>query len=204
MTDAPGSLLDAVMPRFDFGEGHSIDVAAGADATFTATREVSGLEVRTLAPLMAVRALPVLVRHPRASAGRFRDRLGRSRSRPLIEEFLDFGFVELGEAPGEELVFGAVGRFWKLADNDPVPIAGREEFIEFEQPGYVKGALNFIVRAASGATTVGTETRVVATSEDARRSFGRYWRLILPGSALIRRSWLGAIRRRAERAEPSS
>jgi hypothetical protein len=33
---------------------------------------------------------------------------------------------------------------------------------------------------------------------DTRRSLTTYWRVILPGSALIRRGWLGAIRRRAE------
>jgi len=30
-----------------------------------------------------------------------------------------------------------------------------------------------------------------------RRRFAAYWRLIYPGSALIRRSWLRAIRQRA-------
>jgi hypothetical protein len=44
-----------------------------------------------------------------------------------------------------------------------------------------------------------TETRVAATDDGARRSFKRYWRLIAPGSALIRVVWLRAIRRRAER-----
>jgi hypothetical protein len=33
----------------------------------------------------------------------------------------------------------------------------------------------------------------------ARRKFGAYWLVICPGSALIRRMWLRAIERRAER-----
>jgi hypothetical protein len=40
---------------------------------------------------------------------------------------------------------------------------------------------------------------VHATDDSARRKFARYWRVIYPGSALIRRMWLRAIKLRAER-----
>jgi hypothetical protein len=50
----------------------------------------------------------------------------------------------------------------------------------------------------SGGTLLTTETRIQATDDHARRSFRRYWLLIHPGSAAIRRAWLRAIRRRAE------
>jgi hypothetical protein len=43
-----------------------------------------------------------------------------------------------------------------------------------------------------------TETRVYATDSATRRTFKVYWRTIYPGSALIRLSWLRAIKRRAE------
>ncbi|HXT21641.1 MAG TPA: hypothetical protein VN923_12895, partial [Thermoanaerobaculia bacterium] len=49
-----------------------------------------------------------------------------------------------------------------------------------------------------GWTRVTTETRVFATDDHARRRFAAYWRTIYPGSALIRRMWLRAIRARAE------
>ncbi len=42
-----------------------------------------------------------------------------------------------------------------------------------------------------------TETRVFANSDDARRRFAPYWRVIYPGSAIIRHMWLSAIARRA-------
>ena len=41
------------------------------------------------------------------------------------------------------------------------------------------------------------ETRVFANSPEARGRFARYWRVIYPGSAIIRRMWLRAVRRRA-------
>ena len=52
--------------------------------------------------------------------------------------------------------------------------------------------------APGGGTLLTTETRIQATDDQARRSFRRYWRVIYPGSAAIRRAWLRAIRRRAE------
>jgi hypothetical protein len=45
---------------------------------------------------------------------------------------------------------------------------------------------------------VTTETRVFTTDPWSRRKFGEYWRMIYPGSALIRRMWLQAIKKRAE------
>jgi hypothetical protein len=45
---------------------------------------------------------------------------------------------------------------------------------------------------------VTTETRVSAGTDAARRRFAVYWRIIRPGSGIIRQSWLDAIKRRAE------
>jgi hypothetical protein len=51
---------------------------------------------------------------------------------------------------------------------------------------------------ADGWSRLSTETRVLGTDDSARRRFAVYWRLIYPGSALIRRMWLQAVKRRAE------
>ncbi|MDP9362246.1 MAG: hypothetical protein M3P29_12450 [Acidobacteriota bacterium] len=45
---------------------------------------------------------------------------------------------------------------------------------------------------------VTTETRVFAQTDAGCRKFAVYWRIIRPGSGIIRRSWLEAIKRRAE------
>jgi hypothetical protein len=195
---AGGSLLDEAMPRWDVNEVHETGVAAPPVAALDAVRQVTIREVRVLAPMMALRLIPVVLRHPRATGGRlFGGLLGRG-ARPVIDEFLDFGFVELAAGEGEELVWGAIGRFWRPAGSEPVPLAGRKDFLVFSEPGYTKAAMNFTVMADGSGSRLRTETRVLATSPDARRAFGRYWRLVMPGSALIRRSLLGAVRRRAE------
>ena len=65
-------------------------------------------------------------------------------------------------------------------------------------PGFALAAMNFRVTPdGTGGSLVSTETRVFANNPSARRRFGRYWRLIYPGSALIRRMWLRAVERRA-------
>ena len=59
--------------------------------------------------------------------------------------------------------------------------------------------MNFLVEdAGPGVCLVTTETRVYATDPSAAGTFARYWRLIYPGRALIRRMWLRAIKQRAE------
>jgi hypothetical protein len=66
--------------------------------------------------------------------------------------------------------------------------------------GVVLATMNFLVAPAKdGGSTVTTETRVHASDPAALRKFGVYWRLIHPGSDIIRRMWLRAIARRAER-----
>ena len=46
------------------------------------------------------------------------------------------------------------------------------------------------------AALLATETRIAATSDDARRAFGRYWLAVRLGSDLVRVSWLRAAGRR--------
>jgi hypothetical protein len=75
----------------------------------------------------------------------------------------------------------------------------REEYLSFDEPGYAKAAISFLVFPERGGSRVITETRVAGTSPDATRAMLRYWRAIRLGSGAIRRSWLAGIRRRAVR-----
>jgi hypothetical protein len=65
-------------------------------------------------------------------------------------------------------------------------------------PGFASATMNFRIEDASPtACTLTTETRVYATDAPTRRRFALYWRVIYPGSTLIRRMWLRAIAHRA-------
>ena len=189
---AHASLLDEALPLYDFHEVHSLEVDASPEAAWDAFIAVKPLEVRMLAPLMALRALPALLSR--------RNWLDLRRSDDLIELFLRSGFVELGRRRPDELAAGAIGRFGSVTGNRPLPLAGPAEFEAFDEPGYAKAAMNFTLEPTPGGTLIRTETRVAGTDPDATRLFERYWRVIRPGSGLIRISWLNAIRRRVERA----
>jgi hypothetical protein len=183
--------LDEFLPNYHFNEIHSTRVAAEPREVLGAARAVTAREVPLLVALMALRRLPVALRRRRLAP------LRRSLDAPLLGQFTGGGFVVLADRP-HEFVLGIVGRFW-AADSGVRPI-GAEEFAAFDAPGFAKAAMSFHTRAAGGGTVLTTETRIQGTDEHARRSFGRYWRVIMPGSALIRRAWLRAIRKRAERA----
>ena len=62
--------------------------------------------------------------------------------------------------------------------------------------------MNLSIEPKDAVTERRTEARDLTTDLDSHRAFGRYWRLIMPGSGAIRRSWLGAAKRRAERGAP--
>lgn len=182
----PGTTLDEFLPSYDFNEVHAVAVSASPAAVMDAIRTVTPWEVPVLMGLMAVRSLPGLLRRRRLPV-----------RGPLLDGFRRTGFVELRESPGE-LVFGGVGRFWEPAGG--LRRIGPAEFGEFGEEGFAKAVFNLEVERVGGRTLLITETRIATTDERSRRRFGRYWRVIQPGSALIRLDWLRAIRRRAERA----
>jgi hypothetical protein len=186
----PPSLLEEVMPRFDASEVHEVWVAAQPNVVFMAVKQVTVGEVRLLMPLEALRALPgLLARRP------------VFRPNPTARALDQFttGVVPLGERAGTEIAAGAIGRFWRLLRNETADVRTREDFLSFDELGYAKAAISFLVRPERGGSRVITETRVAGTSPDATRAMLRYWRAIRLGSGAIRRSWLAAIRRRAVR-----
>jgi hypothetical protein len=184
--------LDEFLPRYDVREIHSTPVAASPERVIEVARELTWRDVPVFAALMALRSLPAMLAGHRPSA-----------SNTIVADFERAGFMALAER-SDELVFGAVGRFWR-------PTGGLRrvraaDFRAFDEPGFAKVAFDFRAEpagSASGAaqTRLITETRVLATDASARRPFLRYWRVIHPGSAFIRRLWLRAIRFRA--ADPA-
>jgi hypothetical protein len=179
-------VLDAYLPHYDVKDAHSVTIDARRDEVMAAVREVTPAEVPLLVALMGIRTLPRLLRgKPLRMHGAILDGMRRT------------GFVVLDDRP-DALIFGVVGRFWEPSSG--IRPLEPEEFAAFAEPGYAKAAFGFWLEGSE----LTTETRVAGTDERSRRWFRLYWRVIYPGSALIRWDWLRAIRRRAERAQPSS
>jgi hypothetical protein len=188
-------LIDDFMASYDFNEVHTIMVRASPARAYRAIKEMTPAEVPAFRALMAIRALPARI------AGRRPSRRYNVK-RSLLEQVVGGGFVLLAEEPGRELVLGLIGQFWKLTGGSFPRTAGPEEFRAFDRPDHAKAVINFHVGdpQPDGTTRVRTETRIQATDPKARRKFAAYWRVIYPGSALIRKSWLRAIEKRAERS----
>jgi hypothetical protein len=114
--------------------------------------------------------------------------------RSLIEVATRSGFVLLADDPPRELVIGTVVKVPPGARGKLTP----EFFRRPVPPGFALATMNFLVTPdGADGSIVSTETRVFANGASARREFAAYWRVIYPGSALIRRMWLRAIGRRA-------
>jgi hypothetical protein len=119
----------------------------------------------------------------------------------LYEQMLASGFIQLVEEPTREVVCGVVGQTFRLRGGVAPAVSDERSFLVFEEPGYARVAMNFSAEAASGGARLATETRVPTTDPDSHRRFERYWRVIQPGSAAIRRSWLRAAKCRTEGGE---
>jgi hypothetical protein len=122
----------------------------------------------------------------------FRLRGMRGKSSVSVFQRLPPTFSILAEEPDRELVAGGIGKPWQLRGGGLPRV---EDFRGFAEPGYAKMAMNFRL----DGRMLATETRVFLTDEAAGRAFRRYWLVIRPFSGLIRRVWLRAIKRRAER-----
>ena len=180
------ALIDKFAPESHFREVHRIAVLAPADAALRAIREVTAREIRLF------RFLTWLRRVGRPSGESI---LNPPPDEPILGVALRSGFMEL-ESSEREVVVGTVVIAPPRSARPPTP----DEFRTLRAPGYAKAVMNFRVEPSPLAMcVVTTETRVWATDEKTRRKFALYWWTIRLGSGLIRRMWLRAIRRRAEK-----
>jgi hypothetical protein len=185
-----GMALDEVLPVYQFGEHHEIRVAAPPERVLAAARAVTAGEIRLF-------RLLTWLRSPRLP-GRGRESiLNPSAERPILDVALRSGFVLLREEKDREIVFGAV-----VCCGPRMPPRSAQEFHAL-QGSLARAVMSFYVEdAGGGVSRLVTQTRIHATDAAAQRRFAAYWRVIYPGSALLRVTWLRAIRSRAEAAAP--
>jgi hypothetical protein len=161
--------LDRWLPHYDVHERHSRKLPVEPARALAALLETPVGCDRLTRALLAVRGL-------------------RTGVLPVGRFFETLGFTVL-EQTVTVLVVGASGRPWRAS-------RGLRPFDQ-SGPGTVRIATDFRADPAAGGSVLSTETRVEATDDAARRAFRRYWLLVGPFSALIRRRWLAAAARRA-------
>lgn len=183
-------LIEQYLPTFHVRDYHELRVAAPADTAYAALRTLDLQRSWIVPALFALRSLPGrLLRRPSPPppAGTF------------LEQALAIGWVVLEEAPGRELVAGAVTQPWKsVVTFQGLPPA---EFKRFSTPGFTKIVWAMAARPLTPELSVlSIETRVLATDSAARRKFRRYWVIVSPGVRLLRWAALHQAKRELERA----
>lgn len=181
----PVSRLDEFAPAWQFHEIHTRRIDAPAERVYNAIRSVRADEIALFETLTWIR------RGGRHAPPSILNAAGRTS---LIDIATENGFVRLVDDPPRELVVGTV----VLAPRGAPGALTAALFQRPLPPGFALATMNFLVTPdGANRSVVTTETRVYASGPDARRRFAVYWRMIYPGSALIRRMWLRAIDRRA-------
>ena len=172
--------IDDALSRWHWRSAHAARVAAPRERADAAMRAFSVRDLPLTGALMRARGLGRRV---------FDDR-------PLLQSMARIGMVVLVDEP-ETIVLAGVLSPWRLRGGHRA-IGSLDAFHAFATPGWVRVATAFTVEGDGVGSRVGTETRIEATDDAARRRFGRYWRLIGPFSSITRREMQSAIRRRAE------
>lgn len=181
------SPLDSLIPTYDARERFQLRVGAPAPVVY---RTASQFDLQSLA----------LVRF----TFWLRARLLGSRSSPssppsqgFLAEARDLGWGVLREEPGRLFIAGGYCQPW-LPDVVFHPLSS-DSFGPFSAPGQVKIAWTLEVEPLDQShSTLGTETRALATDAEARRRFRRYWRWARFGIHSIRWLLLPAIRHQAQ------
>jgi hypothetical protein len=190
-------ILDQVLPEYDATRIEHLTADAEPARAYAALLDADLMQAYRGSPSM--RALFALREAPSALARRLRGEPPPPQPEALrLADLPDRGeWVKLGEEPGAELAFGAIGRFW-----------GREiewrrisaaEFRGFAEPGFGKVGASISVRDfGAGRSLLSYEARTLATDEEARRRFLRYWRLVSPGVGIVLRGTLSYLASLAE------
>jgi hypothetical protein len=200
-------LIDRYLPTFDTTIIEHTVVDADVPATWAALTELDLVQVHTplLDAAMFVRGVPA----------RIAALSGAERPEPEPPVALKLGaddpgldgWLSLGRIEGQEIAFGAIGRFWQpdIAWYD-VTTMTPEDFAAFDAPGWGRIAANFSLRPYGTTRTLTSyEARTATTDADAARRFARYWRLIHPLVGHIMRAALSTLTddATAQRSAPS-
>ena len=184
-------LLDAHMPTYDVVLTEHLVVDADTGTVFEAAKNFDFMTTRSLlvTAMMTARSVPSRVlRRPVVNP----QSLMLARDPGALP-----GWQVLGEVPGREVVFGAVGTFWK-PDIEWHDLAA-DQFAAFDEPGWGKIACHLLVRPDGiDRSILSYECRTATTDPVSQARMSRYWWLIRPFVAYILRAVLRTIRDNVE------
>jgi len=180
-------VLEQFIPRPDMQDRRQITIRAPAAMVLEVARNFDLQSIFLIRTIFWLRAKMLGARTETAPR-----RLG------LVADMLGMGWGRLAEERNHFFVAGAACQPWRAhVVFSRIP---PEQFAAFAEPDQVKIAWTLEVEALEPALTrFATETRAVATDDQARKKFLRYWQAFGIGALLIRRLLLPALRRQGER-----
>jgi hypothetical protein len=181
------TLLDAHLPSYDVVLTEHVVIEAATDVVFEAAKSFDFMTTKSplVTALMTARSVPSRL-------------LGRPVLTPpslmLASESGTLpGWLVLGEVPGREVVFGAVGTFWK-PDIEWHELSA-DRFASFAEPGWGKIACHLLVRPdGPGRSILSYECRTATTDPLSQAQMSRYWWLIRPFVAYVLRAVIRTVR----------
>jgi hypothetical protein len=182
-------LIDSFAPEFDANEIHRISIHASRQTVYEALWTADLGNSKLIKLLLFLRSMPGFIAR--------RDKSSPRNRKVTLQTLIDSGFGLLSETPGEEIVLGVTGRFWRPTGN--LSTFNRSDFDVPVRSGFARGVWNFSVSdSQEGQTILQTETRVVCGDAASRKKFLAYWLVVRPFSGLIRLIMLRNVRKAAE------
>jgi hypothetical protein len=180
-----GAPLDRFMPRYDVRERFETTIRAPADLVMDVACH---FDMQSPALVKAI-----FWTRDKLMGGNPPPR----RAQGILEETKALGWGVLANEPGKLIICGARCQPWlasvRFSEISPL------QFAAYDAPNEVKIAWTLEVDAFGPAMThLAQETRAVATDDEARVRFLRYWRWARFGIIAIRLLLLPAVRRAAE------
>ncbi len=187
MSASTPALLDRFVPQPEIRGRHETTIQAPAALVMEVARNFDVESVLIVRTLFRMRA--AILRAPASPP---------LKGNGLVEQMLGIGWSCLAEERDRFFAAGAVCRPWQ-ADPAFSPV-DPGTFLSLAEPDLVKIAWTLeATPLGPNLTRFATETRVVATDEQARIKFRRYWRKFGVGIVLIRLVLLPALSKQAER-----
>jgi len=192
-----GTALDRMLPMPRLMEVDHVDLAVGPAEAWERVRHGNLGASPLIRALFAIRTLPNRWSGKPADVGEFRiDDMVSTPERP--------GFQVLVDDPPHEVVVGAIGKVW-VPDIPFLHMRSAGEYHDFAEPDWIKVAWAVrVLPLGERDSRVEIEVRVDGTDEASWSRFRQYFRLIGPGSRLIRLIALRALAREMGSAESAA
>lgn len=189
-----GLEIDRILPEYIINEYHEVSIDAPIDVIKKAIQSTDISDVPIIHLLTKIRGIE------KEKDKNMGDVATKNESDSNTFSTSDFNFYVVNP---KELITVMILSSSMITNSSnrlsaPLQITKLEDFITFNKGGYVKVAVNFLFKESdNGQILLSTETRNWPITKKDAFIFAIYWRIIYPGSAIIRRVWLDTIKKRA-------